>query len=167
VPGGRRSLPVSLITPKNATSAAPEEPIDDSDGDAVFVWPIASGTISSSFGPRGESFHDGIDIAAPPGTRVTAAREGVVIYSDTLRGYGNVVIVEHGGGYATVYAHNEENLVRAGDRVRQGEPIARVGSSGRTSGPNLHFEVRKNNIARNPIYFLPSQLAQRAKDKPT
>ncbi len=167
VPGGKRTLPVSLITPKNAISAAPEEPIDESDGNAVFIWPIANGTLSSSFGPRGQSFHDGIDIAAPPGTRVSAAREGVVIYSDTLRGYGNVVIVEHGGGYATVYAHNDENLVRTGDRVRQGDPIARVGNSGRTSGPNLHFEVRKNNIARNPIYFLPSQLAQRAKDKPT
>ena len=145
----------------------PEDPVVESNGDAIFTWPIANGTLSSSFGPRGQSFHDGIDIAAPPGTRVTAAREGSVIYADTLRGYGNVVIVEHGGGYATVYAHNEENLVRVGEHVRQGEPIAKVGSSGRTSGPNLHFEVRKNNIARNPIYFLPSQVAQRAKDNPT
>lgn len=167
VPGSKRSLPVSLITPKRAVGGAPEEPVVESNGDAIFTWPITSGTLSSSFGPRGESFHDGIDIAAPPGTRVTAAREGSVIYADTLRGYGNVVIVEHGGGYATVYAHNEENLVRVGDHVRQGEPIAKVGSSGRTSGPNLHFEVRKNNIARNPIYFLPSQVAQRAKDNPT
>jgi murein DD-endopeptidase MepM/ murein hydrolase activator NlpD len=166
VPGGKRSLPVSLITPKRAVGGAPEEPMFADDGNAVFMWPV-NGTLSSSFGPRGQSFHDGIDIAAAPGTQVTAAREGIVIYSDTLRGYGNVVIVEHGGGYATVYAHNEENLVRAGDRVRQGQGIARLGSSGRTSGPNLHFEVRKNNIARNPIYFLPSQVAQRAKDKPT
>ncbi len=167
VPGGKRSLPVSLITPKRAVGSAPEDPVLADDGNAVFIWPVAHGTLSSSFGPRGQSFHDGIDIAAAPGTRVTAARDGVVIYSDTLRGYGNVVIVEHGGGYATVYAHNEENLVQVGDHVRQGQAIARVGSSGRTSGPNLHFEVRKDNIARNPIYFLPSQVAQRAKDNPT
>ena len=86
---------------------------------------------------------------------------------------GNVVIVEHSGGYATVYAHNQENVVRAGDRVRQGDTVARLGNSGRTSGPNLHFEVRKDNIARNPIYFLPAgqtaarQTAQRAKDDAT
>ena len=95
-----------------------------------------------------------------------------MIYSDTLRGYGNVVIVEHGGGYATVYAHNEENLVHAGDRVHQGDTLARLGRTGRTSGPNLHFEVRKDNVARNPIYFLPNQsaprlMAQRAKDDAT
>ena len=167
VPGGKRALPVSLITPKNAVTGAPEEPVFDDDGETVFTWPVSGGRISSTFGPRGHSFHDGIDIAVAPGTRVAAARDGAVIYSDQLRGYGNVVIVEHGGGYATVYAHNEENLVRAGDRVRQGQAIARVGSSGRTSGPNLHFEVRKNNIARNPVYFLPSQYAQGAKDNPT
>jgi murein DD-endopeptidase MepM/ murein hydrolase activator NlpD len=78
-----------------------------------------------------------------------------------------VVIISHPGGFATVYAHNDENLVRAGDRVRQGQLVARVGNSGRTSGPNLHFEIRKDNIARNPVYFLPGQTAERAKDDPT
>lgn len=166
VPGGKRALPVSVITPEHAVSEAPtgnELP----SGDGVFIWPLTSGTLTSSFGPRGRSFHDGIDIGAPPGTDVHAAREGDVIYSDTLRGYGNVVIVQHAGGYATVYAHNQQNLVDAGSRVRQGQSVARVGRSGRTSGPNLHFEIRKDNVARNPIYFLPSQTVQRAKDSPT
>jgi murein DD-endopeptidase MepM/ murein hydrolase activator NlpD len=136
-------------------------------GEGVFIWPLANGTLTSTFGPRGRSFHDGIDIGAAPGTVVRASRQGSVIYSDSLRGYGNVVIVQHAGGYATVYAHNEENLVEAGAQVRQGQPLARVGRSGRTSGPNLHFEIRKDNIARNPIYFLPSQTAQRTKDRST
>jgi lipoprotein NlpD len=171
IPGGKRVLPVNVITPKRAIADAPE-PRDFPSGHGIFIWPLANGTLTSTFGPRGESFHDGIDIGAPPGSPVHAAREGHVIYSDTLRGYGNVVIVEHDGGYATVYAHNEENLVHAGDPVRQGDTLARLGNTGRTSGPNLHFEVRKDNIARNPIYFLPGQTAarqtaQRAKDDAT
>ena len=166
VPGGKRALPVNLITPEHAVSEAPS--INElPQGEGVFIWPLSSGKLTSSFGPRGRSFHDGIDIGAPPGTVVRAARDGNVIYSDTLRGYGNVVIVQHAGGYATVYAHNEENLVDAGSKVRQGQPVAKVGRSGRTSGPNLHFEIRKDNVARNPIYFLPSQTVQRAKDSPT
>jgi murein DD-endopeptidase MepM/ murein hydrolase activator NlpD len=166
VPGGKRLLPVNVITPERAVSDAPP-PNDLPRGEGVFIWPLTSGTLTSAFGPRGRSFHDGIDIGAPPGTVVRASREGNVIYSDTLRGYGNVVIVQHAGGYATVYAHNEENLVDAGSKVRQGQPVAKVGRSGRTSGPNLHFEIRKDNVARNPIYFLPSQTVQRAKDSPT
>jgi murein DD-endopeptidase MepM/ murein hydrolase activator NlpD len=172
VPGGKRVLPVNVITPQRAVADAPE-PHEFPRGEGVFIWPLASGTLTSTFGPRGESFHDGIDIGAAPGTAVHAARNGTVIYSDTLRGYGNVVIVEHEGGYATVYAHNQENVVHAGDHVRQGDTVARLGNTGRTSGPNLHFEVRKDNIARNPIYFLPAsetaarQTAQRAKDDAT
>lgn len=166
VPGGKRTLPVNVITPEHAVNDAP--PASELPrGEGVFIWPLTSGTLTSVFGPRGRSFHDGIDIGAPPGTVVHAAREGSVIYSDTLRGYGNVVIVQHAGGYATVYAHNEENLVDAGSKVRQGQAVAKVGRSGRTSGPNLHFEIRKDNVARNPIYFLPSQTVQRAKDSPT
>lgn len=122
IPGGQRVLPVDLITPKRAAVEMPELR-DFPRGEGIFAWPVASGALSSSFGPRGESFHDGIDISAPLGTPVYAAREGSVIYSDSLRGYGNVVIIEHAGGYATVYAHNEANLVRVGDRVRQGQAV--------------------------------------------
>jgi murein DD-endopeptidase MepM/ murein hydrolase activator NlpD len=86
---------------------------------------------------------------------VHAAGAGEVLYSDRLSGYGNVIIVSHGDGYVTVYAHNSAHAVRAGDRVRRGQMIARVGQSGRASGPNLHFEVRKDNVARNPLYYLP------------
>lgn len=119
-------------------------------------WPVGVGTVTSGFGPRGGTVHDGIDIAASHGAPVLAAADGEVIFSATLPGYGNTIILRHAGGYATVYAHNAENRVAEGARVRQGHPIAAVGASGRTTGPNLHFEVRRENIARNPLYFLPA-----------
>jgi len=111
--------------------------------------------VSSPFGPRGDSHHDGIDISAAEGAPVRASRAGHVLYSDQLPGYGNLIIVAHDQGYATVYAHNRENRRRVGDEVRQGDVIGTVGSTGKTSGPNLHFEIRKDNVARNPLYFLP------------
>jgi murein DD-endopeptidase MepM/ murein hydrolase activator NlpD len=127
-------------------------------GRTGFSWPIA-GQLSSSFGKRARGHHDGIDIRAPKGSAIYAARDGKVIFSDRLSSYGNVVIVEHGSGYATVYAHNDANLVRKGARVRRGERIATVGDTGRARGPHLHFEVRKGNIARNPLYYLPGSTA--------
>jgi len=120
-----------------------------------FLWPVDGGVLTSSFGPRDASHHDGIDISAPAGTPVRAARDGRVLYSDELRGYGNLMILEHDGGYATVYAHLRDTRADLGDSVRQGEEIATVGETGKTSGPNLHFEIRKDNVARNPVFFLP------------
>jgi len=156
IPGARRELPVNVITPLDANT----KPIKRLDGipagaKRMFTWPVASGGVSSGFGPRGSTYHDGIDIAAPIGTPVLAAADGEVIYSDRLAGYGNLVIVGHGGGYATVYAHNRENKVREGARVHRNQVIALVGDTGHTTGPNLHFEVRYENVARNPLYFLP------------
>lgn len=124
------------------------------DGDALFVWPLA-GELTSGFGPRNGSFHDGIDIAAPRGAAVLAAADGEVIFSDALRGYGNVVIVRHGNGHTTVYAHNQRNHVKEGQVVRRGERLAEVGQSGRATGSSLHFEVRKDNLARDPLRYLP------------
>lgn len=120
-----------------------------------FGWPVSDGTVSSGFGVRNGSMHEGIDIAAPEGTPVRAADNGVVIFSGVLHGYGNVVILSHDGGYVTVYGHNEMNLVREGTHVVRGEVIARIGTSGRTTGANLHFEVRYDNVARNPLAYLP------------
>ncbi len=120
------------------------------------MWPVPGGTVTSGFGPRGNRFHDGIDISVPAGVPVRAAASGEVAYSASLPGYGNVIIVRHERGYATVYAHNERHHVEEGQRVRQGQLIATVGRSGRASGTNLHFEVRKDNHARNPLLFLPT-----------
>jgi murein DD-endopeptidase MepM/ murein hydrolase activator NlpD len=154
IPHAGRPLPVGMITPDRAVQSAPP-PRDVPAGDAAFHWPVAGGVVTSAFGPRGATHHDGIDISVPEGTPVLAARAGRVLYSDRLRGYGNLIIVEHTDGYATVYAHNRENRVAAGTTVRQGDVIGVVGRSGKTSGPNLHFEIRKENVARNPLYYLP------------
>ncbi len=130
------------------------------DGEPVpeghFHWP-ADGRISSLFGPRGNANHDGIDIAAAEGTPVHCAAQGVVLYSGVLRGYGRTVIVGHGYGLSSVYAHNREVFVRTGARVRRGSVIASVGSTGRVTGPNLHFEIRRENVALDPLQYLPSR----------
>lgn len=99
--------------------------------------------------------HNGVDISAPAGTPVHAADSGVVIFSGTLHGYGNTVIIRHDDRYATVYGHNEVNMVREGQNVTRGQTIAQIGRTGRTTGANLHFEVRRDNLARDPLAFLP------------
>ena len=154
IAGATRHLPVDVIAPL-ATSEGALEPVELRSAAGKFRWPIQVGTLSSRFGPRNGTFHDGIDIAAPEGTPVCAARDGRVVYSDQIPGYGNIVIVEHDDGLASVYAHNVRNEVSQGDAVRQGEEISRVGRTGRTTGPNLHFEVRSGNVARNPLFYLP------------
>ena len=162
IPGVTQPVPVETITPAE-TPPAVSAPADPVPGFETFIWPV-SGTINSGFGPRGLSFHDGIDIAAPEGTPIKAIEDGEVIYSDQLRGYGNMVILRHPGGIVSVYAHNESNLVRQGQRVVRGEIIARVGSTGRVSGPHLHFEIRKDNAAQDPLRYLPQLCCVTASD---
>ena len=161
IPGATRQLPVEIITPAEAparSAPAPQESADDG-----LLWPV-SGTINSSFGPRGASFHDGIDIAAPEGTPIHAIERGEVVYSDQLRGYGNIVIIRHAAGMVSVYAHNQLNLVRESQQVERGEVIATVGSTGRVTGPHLHFEIRKNNAAQDPLRYLPQLCCVPASD---
>ena len=157
--GDARGLRVGemLVIPANGLAAASLGPpeIWTPRADRQFAWPVMAGTLTSPFGMRHGVMHDGIDIAAPEGTPVRAADDGSVIYSGHLRGYGNVVIVQHSGGYVTVYGHNERNLVREGERVSRGQEIAELGATGRASGPNLHFEIRHDNQAENPLAFLP------------
>lgn len=117
-------------------------------------WPL-SGTVSSSFGPRNGRQHEGIDIAAPHGSEVRAVAAGIVTYADWAGTYGLLVKVDHGGGIETRYAHNSRLTVKPGDRVREGQVIARVGSTGRSTAPHLHFEVRVNGEALDPRPWLP------------
>jgi len=122
-----------------------------------FIWPT-SGWVSSPFGPRGGSKHDGIDIAAPEGTPIRAAAAGWVLYAGVLRGYGRVVILGHDYGLTSVYAHSRDIFVSAGTRVQRGSVIASVGRTGRATGPNLHFEIRRENVADDPLNYLPQRL---------
>ncbi|MDJ0929175.1 MAG: M23 family metallopeptidase [Gammaproteobacteria bacterium] len=118
--------------------------------------PVRAGYISSSFGRRTDPFtgksawHRGVDFAGKRGAEIVAVAAGVVTWSGDRFGYGKMVEINHGNGYVTRYAHNEENLVAVGDHVKQGQTIARMGSSGRATGPNLHFEVRHLGRPVNP-----------------
>jgi murein DD-endopeptidase MepM/ murein hydrolase activator NlpD len=119
-----------------------------------------SGAISSNFGMRQDpivskkSFHLGIDIAAPAGAEIKAALSGKVIFSGTATGYGKMVEIDHGGGMVTRYAHNAANLVTVGQKIRAGESIATVGSTGRATGVHLHFEVRQDGKPVDPTPFI-------------
>ena len=120
-----------------------------------FMWPI-SGRVISRFGPkRGGLHNDGINIAAPRGTPILAAQNGVVAYrGNELRGFGNLILIKHAKGYMTAYAHTEKILVKRGQRVSRGQTIAKVGSSGNVAKPQLHFEIRKGRRAVNPKKYL-------------
>jgi len=120
------------------------------------TWPLRGGTLTSTFGARDGRQHDGIDIGAARGAPVLAAADGKVVFSDWgPKGYGLMVIIKHPNHLTTVYAHNSRNWVKKNDTVKQGQRIASVGTTGRSSGPHLHFEVRNHTHPRNPLKFLP------------
>jgi murein DD-endopeptidase MepM/ murein hydrolase activator NlpD len=119
------------------------------------IWPLR-GRETSGYGPRSGSPHQGLDLAAPTGTLVLAAADGKVAYSGNgMRGYGRVVVIKHPNDLSTVYAHNSKLLVRMGDSVEQGQTVAKVGQTGRATGPHLHFEVRRRGVPEDPMKFLP------------
>lgn len=124
-----------------------------------FEWPLA-GRINSGYGWRRHpltgrrDFHTGIDIKGPTGRTIRAAKAGRVVYSGWMGGYGRVVVIDHGKGYTTLYGHCSSLLVSQGQRVSIGQPVGKVGSSGRATGPHLHFEVRVNNKPVNPLQVL-------------
>jgi len=121
--------------------------------DGELTWPLR-GVLYARFGKKGKEPHDGIDLAAPAGTPVKTAAPGTVLFAGDQKGYGLIVIVEHDGGLITLYAHNRDLRVKTGQRVRAGQVVATVGDSGRTSGPHLHFEVRKNGVPVDPLEHL-------------
>lgn len=130
------------------------------EGTGALLWP-ASGPITSPFGWRThpifgtQRFHSGIDIGADYGDPISAADNGTVIFSGWMGGYGKAVIIDHGGGISTLYAHNSELLVEEGYRVYKGQTISRCGSTGYSTGPHLHFEVRENGSPVSPMGYLP------------
>ncbi len=138
-----------------ATGTQPKPQLPDG---CLFLWPVR-GPITSDYGYRfifGETnFHRGVDIAASMGTAINAADDGVVTFAGERGTYGNLVVVSHGNGFQTYYAHCSKLLVNVGDAVTQGQPIAAVGSTGRSTGPHCHFEVRYQNSPIDPLLYLP------------
>ncbi len=121
-----------------------------------FIWPVR-GKVVTYFGKTKSKVSKGIDIQAPLGATVKATQSGKVIFSGEYGPFGKTVILQHPYGFSSVYAHNHENLVKVGQWVRQGQPIATVGSSGHASYPSLHFEIRKKSTAVDPLLYLRSQ----------
>jgi murein DD-endopeptidase MepM/ murein hydrolase activator NlpD len=122
-------------------------------GNGLLAWPV-SGPVTSGFGPRWGRMHEGIDIAVPLGTPVRAAAAGTVIYAGWLGGYGNLVVVDHGGGLSTAYAHNSSFASSVGQAVAAGQVVSYSGSTGNSRGPHVHFEVRVNGSAVDPLGYL-------------
>ena len=124
-----------------------------------YRWPVR-GFLSSTYGPRSDPFtgqsrrHMAIDIVAPKGTPIKAPADGIVTYSGLDSSLGQMLVVDHGYGVITRYGHNNANLVREGQRVKRGDTIATVGSSGRSTGPHLHYEIRINDVAVNPLKMI-------------
>lgn len=122
-----------------------------------FVWPL-NGLLTSGFGKRGRKLHSGIDISADKGTPIKSIADGLIVSSSKnlkgYRDYGRVVIVYHGKGITSVYAHNKKNLVKTGTCVKKGQVVAEVGSTGNATGNHLHLEIRKNGKPVNPLNYL-------------
>jgi murein DD-endopeptidase MepM/ murein hydrolase activator NlpD len=158
--------PAAHSTPREELATLPPPPLPPTpkQGEARFLWPV-HGRILATYGMGANGTHnDGINIAAPAGTPVLAADAGVVAYAgNELRGYGNLLLVKHSGGWMTAYAHNSALLVKRGDRVKRGQEIARVGATGAVNEPQLHFEIRQGTRALDPDDYLPPLAATAAR----
>lgn len=141
------SEPVDKVVAKG-TATAPKS------GTGRFMWPLANGgTITSTFGSRWGKMHYAVDIAAAGGTPIRAADGGVVKTSSYNGSYGNLVVIDHGNGYSTYYAHNSRLMVGVGERVAKGQTVSLMGSTGNSTGNHVHFEIRKNGTPINPLKF--------------
>ena len=149
--------PAAAATPAPDPGPAPGAPKTTSQPPVKFAWPV-TGKIRRAFAPRGgeKAFHDGIDILAEHGTAARAAAVGTVIYAaQGPKEYGLTVIVHHGGRWTTTYSFLDRITVKDGDKVKAGERVGLVGQTGLASEPQLHFEVRRNRVALDPVKYLP------------
>lgn len=166
--GGNLSIPEDPAASLSVGAARPSVRVHVpaevfANGDGYYAWPLPKGepgSITSGYGLRRDPFghkhktHKGLDISAPTGTPVLSMAPGIVLRSDRSPSYGNVVYVDHGGGVVTRYAHQDRLDVRRGDRVLRGQQLGTVGSTGRSTGPHLHLEVRVEGKAVDPHEFL-------------
>lgn len=157
LPGARprRALLASRGGPDRSEAPDPASTPSRSIATGGWVWPIEGGIHSSEFGGRWGGFHSGMDIAVPTGTEAVAAAAGIVSFAGWDGGYGYCVVIDHGDGVQTKYAHASALLVQEGQQVGQGQPVIRVGSTGNSTGPHLHFEVLVDGVPRNPRHYLP------------
>jgi hypothetical protein len=162
-------LPLELSSPprktaaekaKNSISQGKVKAVTANKATLGFISPVKGFPVTSSFGSRvhpifgGDSFHQGIDLGTPSGTPVKASKAGYVTFAGSNGGYGKKIVIRHGEGYETLYAHLDELLVEVGDRVKQEEVIGLSGSTGYVTGPHLHFEIHSDQVAHNPLdYF--------------
>ena len=162
VPGAYRVLQVPVAVDsaparrkgKSVTAKGREKP-GTAKSKHILQWPVPGGVLTSHYGKRGRKNHDGIDIGARRGTEIRAAASGIVKFSGWgPTGYGLMVIIKHHNKLTTVYAHNSKNFAKKGQRVRRGEVIALVGKTGRATGNHVHFEVRNDTHARNPLHYM-------------
>jgi len=181
IPGAKAVLHVEPYVPLSARekndlerSLRPEEkpiPAEPSPGaggqrppslgkEPDLIWPI-QGKVNSPFGPRGKNFHKGIDIASPSYQEVKAAMDGEVILARNSRsGYGNVVVLRHDSGFSSIYGHMNVIIAKEGEAVRQGQAIGGVGSTGKSTGPHLHFELRRQGRPLDPLPLLPMTIEE-------
>jgi murein DD-endopeptidase MepM/ murein hydrolase activator NlpD len=138
---------------REAQRRAATSPVVVSSGSGALAWPV-SGPVTSGFGMRWGRMHEGIDIGVGVGTPVRAAAAGTVIYAGWMSGYGNLVVIDHGNGLSTAYAHNSSLAVAVGQSVAAGEVVSYSGNTGNSTGPHVHFEVRVGGSAVDPLGYL-------------
>jgi len=156
IPGARKVLKVEIVIDDVAAEQVEtaRERAKAVYKEMDFIWPV-EGRMGDGFEDNERKRHQGIDIRASRGTPIKASGAGTVIYSgNTIKGYGNMVILRHSEEYVTVYAHNQVNLVEERDRIEKGQIIGKVGQTGRATGPHLHFEIRRNNKPVDPLPYL-------------
>jgi murein DD-endopeptidase MepM/ murein hydrolase activator NlpD len=153
-------LPDPDLLEVGQTLAIPGAPAPEPPAPVVvsgMTWPVDGGHVLSPFGaPRGNRSHSGVDIGGRAGQPILAAERGVVVFAGTLRGYGNTVVLDHGAGLRSLYAHNREILVDEGDTVERGATIAELGRSGNATTDHCHFEVRRDQVPLDPLPLLSS-----------
>jgi lipoprotein NlpD len=155
IPGARKVLQIRASKNSRSKTAKRKTSPTVRPRKGFFIWPT-KGTLTSQFGMRKGRKHEGIDIAAPKGTPIHSAAEGEVAFSGWgPTGYGKMVIIKHKHHLTTLYAHNSKLLVKKGNKVKKGQKISLMGSTGRSTGPHLHFEVRNNTHAKDPMKYLP------------
>lgn len=154
IPGAVKVLKVEIYIDDVVTESGEREREKIAYKRHDFIWPV-EGQCVNIFEESESKRHQGVDIASPSGTPIKASSSGTVLYSgNKIRGYGNLIILRHSEEFVTVYAHNQINLVEEGMWVERGQIIAKVGQTGRASGPHVHFEIRRNNKAVDPLLYL-------------